>query len=94
MSSKPVALLGHLHVCPKMRGGGPITFAGQSHVRVNGIPVAVQGGICLCDGTPGPDALVQGSTKVRINGMGVMRVGDKTGHDGQIVVGVPNTKFC
>lgn len=94
MSAKPVALLGHLHTCPKKRSGGPITSAGQSHVRVNGIPIAVEGGVCLCERKPSPDDLVQGSTKVRINGKGVMRVGDKTGHDGRIILGQTNTKFC
>ncbi|GFE50923.1 hypothetical protein So717_26760 [Roseobacter cerasinus] len=94
MSAKPVALLGHEHTCPKHRSGGPITSAGQSHVRVDGIPVAVEGGICLCKRKPSSDDLVKGSSKVRINGKGVMRVGDKTGHGGHIVLGHTHTKFC
>lgn len=92
---RPLAILGMMHVCPvvepgpKPHVGGPITNAGQAHVTFNGIPWAVVGGSATCTGLPGPDTHVQGSVVVTINGKGVMRVGDGTGHGGKIVAGVP-----
>lgn len=93
---RPIALLGHSHACPlvdpgpKPHVGGPITNAGQSLVRFNGIPVAVEGGESLCTGVPTTDGLSKGSSLVRINGRGVMRVGDSTAHGGVITSGVPS----
>lgn len=84
--SRPIALLGHAHTCP-VHGGGPVLDPGQVLVRFNGIPVAVEGGLCACPGAPDP--MVKGSSTVRINGRGVMRVGDQTAHGGRIVVGAP-----
>ncbi len=58
---KLIALVGHMHVCPKIEPGpgphvgGPVIDAGQSFVKFNGIPVAVEGGQCLCSGMPGHD---------------------------------------
>ena len=98
MSSKPVAILGMMHVCPKLSPrphiGGPIISAGQSHVKFNGIPLAVEGGKTLCTGVPMPDGHKTGSSKVKINGKGVMRIGDTTAHGGKIVTGVPTIKVC
>ena len=93
--SKPMALQGHMHVCPKIEPGprphvgGPVANAGQSHVKFNGVPVAVEGGQCLCTGMPGADKMTRGSSHFKINGKGIMRVGDSTAHGGRIVVGVP-----
>ncbi|MGL4236461.1 PAAR domain-containing protein [Tabrizicola sp.] len=93
--TKPIATLGHMHVCPKVdpgpkpHVGGPVSNAGQSLVTFNGIPVAVEGGDCLCTGMPGPDGMSKGSSLVKINGKGVMRIGDKTAHGGVITTGVP-----
>ena len=95
MSSKPLAIVGMMHVCPKVdpgpkpHVGGPITSAGQSHVKFNGIPWAVEGGSALCTGMPGPDKHSKGSGVVKINGKGVMRQGDSTAHGGKIVTGIP-----
>ena len=95
---KPVAVIGHMHVCPvvepgpKPHVGGPVTNAGQAHVRINGLLVAVEGGSCTCTGLPGPDPMVKGSSNVRIDGKGVMRIGDATGHGGKIVTGMPHVK--
>lgn len=92
---KPVALQGHMHACPKVdpgpkpHVGGPVTDPGQSHVTFNGIPLAVEGGTCLCTGLPGPDKMSKGSSRVKINGKGVMRLGDSTAHGGKITMGVP-----
>lgn len=93
--SKPIALIGHMHVCPvvdpgqKPHVGGPVVDPGQTLVRFNGLPVAVVGGRCFCTGQPGMDSMTQGSTLVRIEGKGVMRVGDSTGHGGKLTIGVP-----
>lgn len=95
---KPIAHLGHMHSCPmvdpgpKPHVGGPVVNPGQAFVRFNGIPLAVEGGSCLCTGMPGPDPMVKGSAIVRINGAGVMRIGDATGHGGKIVAGVPTLR--
>lgn len=92
---KPTALAGHMHVFPKVdpgpkpHVGGPVISAGQSFVRFNGVPLAVEGGQCLCTGMPGQDRMTNGSSLVRINGKGVMRLGDRTAHGGKIVMGVP-----
>jgi len=100
MSSMPLAILGMMHVCPKVdpgpkpHVGGPIISAGQSHVKFNGIPWAVEGGQALCTGMPGPDKHQKGSSKVKINGKGVMRIGDATAHGGKIVTGIPLITVC
>ncbi len=89
---KSVALVGHLHTCP-IHGGGPVMNPGQAFVRFNGIPLAVEGGQCGCPGSPPlPDPMVKGSGTVKINGRGVMRIGDKTAHGGRIAMGVPTLK--
>lgn len=93
--SRPIAHLGHMHVCPmvdpgpKPHVGGPVIDAGQTLVKFNGIPIAVEGGKCLCTGLPGPDQMVKGSSLVKINGKGVMRVGDACAHGGKITTGIP-----
>lgn len=90
--TRPIALIGHFHSCP-IHGGGPVIYPGQMMVRFNGIPIAVEGGHCGCPGSPPlPDPMVKGSNLVRINGRGVMRVGDKTAHGGKVVAGV--STFC
>lgn len=95
MAGMPLAIVGMMHVCPKVdpgpkpHVGGPITNAGQSHVKFNGILWAVEGGSALCTGMPGPDKHKKGSSIVKINGKGVMRQGDPTAHGGAIVMGVP-----
>lgn len=94
---KPVALVGHHHVCPKVdpgpkpHVGGPI-ISGQSAVRVNGTPVAVVGDKTLCTGVPCTDPIVVGSGIARINGKPIARVGDRTAHGGTIVQGVPHVR--
>ena len=96
--AKPVAHLGHMHVCPKVDPGpkphigGPITDAGQNFVKYNGIPLAVEGGKSMCTGMPGPDKLTKGSSLVKINGKGLMRLGDSTAHGGKLTSGIPTLK--
>jgi len=95
---KPLTILGNMHVCPKVDPGprphigGPIVDAGQKHVKFNNIPIAVEGGKCLCTGVPCSDGLTKGSSHVRINGKGIMRIGDSTAHGGKLVTGVPNIR--
>lgn len=91
----PISLIGHMHVCPqvdpgpKPHVGGPVIDAGQTLVTYCGIPVAVEGGKAMCTGMPGPDNHVKGSSLVKIQGKGVMRIGDATAHGGKLVMGVP-----
>lgn len=95
---KPIATLGHMHVCPvidpgpKPHVGGPVIDAGQSLVKFNGVPLAVVGGKCMCTGMPGPDGMATGSSLVKINGKGVMRIGDGTAHGGKITTGIPTLR--
>lgn len=95
---KPIAHLGHMHSCPmvdpgpKPHVGGPITNPGQSFVRLNGVPLAVSGGSCLCTGQPGPDRMSSGSAVVKIDGKALMRLGDSTAHGGKITSGAPNLR--
>ncbi len=92
---KPISLVGHMHVCPKVdpgprpHVGGPIVDAGQSFVKYNGVPVAIESGKSLCTGVPATDALQKGSNLAKINGKSIMRIGDSTSHGGKIVAGVP-----
>lgn len=83
--SKPVATIGDEHTCPHHRGG-PVVDPGQSHVTIDGLPVAVVGGSCVC-GRSRSDGMVVGAATVRINGKSIMRVGDATSHGGAIVTG-------
>lgn len=101
MASKPICHLGHPHVCPavdpgpKPHIGGPATSAGQSIVKVNGIPVLVDGGgKCLCSGVPTTVGASKGSSRVKINGKGIMRLGDSTGHGGKMAAGFPLITVC
>lgn len=95
MSSKPISLLGHMHVCPLVNPGpvphvgGPVVDPGQSFVRVTGLPMAVVGGTTMCTPVGASDPMAMGSTIVRISGKPVMRIGDPTGHGGKMVMGVP-----
>jgi uncharacterized Zn-binding protein involved in type VI secretion len=93
---KPIALVGHHHICPaaepgpKPHVGGPIAQPQQSFVRFNGVPVAVRGDKCVCIGPF--DTITGGSGLVRINGRPVARIDDATAHGGRIVQGVPSIK--
>jgi uncharacterized Zn-binding protein involved in type VI secretion len=89
--AKPIALIGHYHVCPKVEPGpvphvgGPV-ISGQSHVTVNGQPVACVGDKLMCQ-VGGPDVITQGASGLTINGKPVARQGDSTAHGGVIVQG-------
>ena len=52
----------------------------------------MEGGKALCTGVPTTDPLKKGSSLVKINGKGVMRIGDGTGHGGKIAMVAPTLK--
>lgn len=91
--SKPVALRGHYHTCPKVdpgprpHVGGPVSECQQSVVTCNGIPLALVGDKLICTGSGRKDTIVSGSATVRINGIPVARMGDSTEHGGVITEG-------
>ncbi|WP_366872529.1 PAAR domain-containing protein [uncultured Roseobacter sp.] len=87
--SKPLALLGHDHTCPR-RGhrGGPIVSTGQSYVTVDGVPIATVSDKLICTGPPTTDSVTSGSSLVTIDGKPVARIGDSCAHGGTIVEGV------
>lgn len=92
----PIALKGHMHICPRVDPGprphigGPVISTAQSFVKVNGVPVATVGDKCLCTGVPTTsDSIVGGSSIVRINGRKISRISDTCSHGGRLVQGVP-----
>ena len=70
--------------------GGPVIVPGQSRVFVDGVPMAVVGGLCQCPCTSSGDALMPGSSIVHIDGLPVVRLGDPTGLGGEMAEGVPH----
>jgi uncharacterized Zn-binding protein involved in type VI secretion len=90
-----------MHACPAVDAGprphvgGPAVSSGQSTVKVNGIPVLIEGsGKCLCTGVPTTTGTSKGSSRVKINGKGIMRMGDTTAHGGKMVTGFPLINIC
>ena len=89
--SKPAAIIGCMHVCPKVTGqvphvGGQV-LQGSPNVSIAAMPAARKGDKLLCVGPP--DSISGGSSTVFINGKNAARLGDDTAHGGKIVVGVP-----
>lgn len=86
---KPAATISSYHMCPnktakKPHVGGPIV-AGAANVLIGGLPVALIGDKCLCEGPP--DAIA--AATVIVNGKGIARLGDATVHGGKIMEGNP-----
>lgn len=89
---KFAARRGDLHLCPdKLPStppiphiGGPILTTGKRTVNIGGMPVAFKGDKCICIGPP--DEIVEGSKTVKIMGKSPARFGDKTKHDGKIIL--------
>ena len=89
----PAARITDMHNCPMVNPGappiphlgGPIIGPGVANVLIEGLPAAVMGDSCVCDGPP--DSIVQGSATVMISGRPAARLGDATVHGGSIVVG-------
>ncbi|EGX7689418.1 TPA: type VI secretion protein [Vibrio parahaemolyticus] len=88
---KPAALIGSMHVCPKVTAkvphvGGPVV-GGSPNVKIGGLPAARKGDKLVCVGPP--DTVSEGSSSVFINGKPAARMGDGTAHGGKIVIGNP-----
>ncbi|MCC5853847.1 MAG: PAAR domain-containing protein [Alkalimonas sp.] len=89
--SKPAAVIGSMHLCPKVTSkvphvGGPVV-QGSPNVFFGNIPAARVGDKLVCVGPP--DTISQGSSSVLINGKPAARLGDSTQHGGKIIVGNP-----
>ncbi len=90
--SKPSAVIGCFHICPKKTGkiphiGGPVV-GGSPNVFISGIPAARVGDKLVCVGPP--DSISEGSSSVKINSKPAARVGDSSAHGGKIVSGIPS----
>jgi uncharacterized Zn-binding protein involved in type VI secretion len=92
----PAARITDMHVCPMQTPslptpiphvGGPIIGPGAPTVLIGGLPAAVLGDSCVCDGPP--DCIVNGSSRVFICGKPAARMGDICAHGGNIVIGCP-----
>ena len=70
--------------------GGPVVVPGQARVFVDGVPMAVVGGLCQCPCTSSGDVLMPGSSIVHIDGLPVVRLGDPTALGGEMAEGVPH----
>lgn len=89
----PAARITDMHTCPMVNPGdtpiphlgGPIIGPGVANVLIEGLPAAVMGDSCVCEGPP--DSIVQGLATVMISGRPAARLGDATAHGGSIVVG-------
>ncbi len=87
------ARVNDMHTCPIVEGlgiphvGGIILPPGCPTVLIGGMPAAVLGDNCICNGAS--DTIVQGSGTVLIGGRPAARVGDLTEHGGIIVQGCP-----
>ena len=99
MTSSPVVLKGHMHVCPavdpgpKPHVGGPVTSTSQNFVTVEGVPIATVSDKTLCSGVPTSAAITSGSSIANIEGKKIARVGDSCEHGGKLVQGVPWIMF-
>jgi len=95
----PVALKGHMHVCPqvdpgpKPHVGGPVVSTSQNYVKVYGLPIATVGSKCACTGMPGTAAITSGSAIANIGGQKIARMGDTCEHGGKLVQGMPWLTF-
>lgn len=84
------ARLTDMHECPMADGpvphvGGPVIGVCVPTVLIGKLPAAAVGDMLVCVGPP--DAIVQGSSTVRIGGRPAARMGDATAHGGSIILG-------
>jgi len=89
----PVVVVGKKHICPMSDGskphkGGTVT-EGVDGVLIDGIPVAVKGSKCVCDGSPKANSITIGSPGVFVDGEPIAIVGSMTEHGGVVIEGVP-----
>lgn len=92
----PASRLTDFHQCPMTTPvgpvqvphvGGPIAGPGAPTVLIGGLPAAAVGDLAICVGPP--DAVVKGSTTVKVMGRPAVRMGDKTAHGGTVLLGFP-----
>lgn len=91
MDRKQVVTVNMMHTCPMTTGtvphvGGPVIGPGSVGVKINGVPIALQGDTCQCQGPP--DSIVQGCPGVTINGTPIAVQQSPTAHGGTIPQGV------
>lgn len=91
MDRKQVVTVNMMHTCPMTTGtvphvGGPVIGPGSAGVKINGVPIALQGDTCQCQGPP--DSIVQGCPGVTINGTPIAVQQSPTAHGGTISQGV------
>jgi uncharacterized Zn-binding protein involved in type VI secretion len=86
----PASRITDMHVCPAVTGivphvGGPILPPGAVTVLIGGLPAARVGDMATCVGPP--DVIALGSFTVLTMNQPQARIGDTTGHGGNIVLG-------
>ncbi|BAI74047.1 hypothetical protein AZL_a05160 (plasmid) [Azospirillum sp. B510] len=86
----PAARVGDMHVCPMFTGiiphvGGPVMPPGAVNVIVGGMPQAMVGNPCLCNGPP--DAIATGAPTVLVHGFPAAVMGSLTIHGGVVTTG-------
>lgn len=89
----PIVVVGKKHICPMSDGskphiGGTVTD-GIDGILIDGIPVAVKGSKCVCDGSPKANSITIGSPGVFVDGEPIAIVGSMTEHGGVVIEGVP-----
>jgi uncharacterized Zn-binding protein involved in type VI secretion len=91
----PAARITDLHVCPMQTPGlppiphvgGPVIGPGVPTVLIGKMVAAVVGDNATCVGPP--DVIAKGSATVMIGNKPAARMGDPTGHGGNIAIGCP-----
>ena len=88
------ARVSDVHICPMQTPAVvPVPHVGglllplPTTVLIGEAPAASVGQPCLCVGPP--DAIMQGSMTVFVNGRPAVRMGDSTAHGGKVVSGWP-----
>jgi uncharacterized Zn-binding protein involved in type VI secretion len=67
--------------------GSPIVPGGQSKVFIEGQLAIVANDVCTCAGPEGgPNAVLQGSLKVKFGGLPAARMGDPCRHPGSMII--------
>jgi uncharacterized Zn-binding protein involved in type VI secretion len=84
--------VGDPFVCPQVTAttphvGGSVSPGAFDSVRIGGMVAAREGDVLTCGGLP--TVIARGSPMVLIGGRGAARVGDPTGHGGQLTQGFP-----
>ena len=86
---KGAASAEHTQTCPLSSPGthtGGVLMPGQFKVQIEGKSAIREQDQCPC-AAGGPNVVQKGSSKVKVNGMGIARIGDPTAHGGMISTG-------